>query len=81
MFGALPDSARPYNARDDVYRSDEPADIAEVRMAAFITLGRPFIPAALIAITNGDFAAVEVTKSSPSLLEGTRRPMMKVPPR
>ena len=81
MLGALPANARPYNEREEVYRSEDAADIAEVRIAALITLGRPFIPAASMAITKGDLAAVESSKSRFGLSEGTKRPIMKVPTR
>ena len=49
-----------------------------------LTLGKPEIPAFLIAITNGDAAAVPppcaAVKSSPSELDGTSNPMINVPP-
>jgi hypothetical protein len=46
---------------------------------SWLTEGRPLIPAAEIAITNGD-AAVPEFNLSDVLLDGTRRPMTKVPP-
>lgn len=56
--GAWPAKARPYSAREEVYMSDEAAETADVRRQALMTLGRPFIPAALMAMTKGDRAAV-----------------------
>lgn len=76
--GAFPASASPYSAREDVYRSDDAADHAEVSSAALITEGRPLIPARRIAMTNGEPSAVPLCARSGSL-EGTRSPMMNVP--
>ena len=45
ILGPFPESARPYRARDEVYKSDEAADHADVRNAALITCGRPLMPA------------------------------------
>lgn len=67
-------------ARELVYKSEDAADQAEVRRAALMTDGRPLIPACLIAMTNGDFAAFEVVNERSGWLKGTRRPMIKVPP-
>ena len=67
-------------ARELVYKSLDAADQADVSRAAFTTDGNPLIPAALMAMTNGDLAAVEVASCKSGLLEGTRRPMTKVPP-
>lgn len=79
MLGAFPVSARPYNARDEVYKSEDAADHAEVRSAALITDGRPLIPAVLIAITNGDLAAVELDKARSGWFDGTVNPITNVP--
>lgn len=51
--GALPSTASAYNVREEAYKSELPALHAEIRMTALITLGRPLIPAVLIAMTNG----------------------------
>lgn len=80
ILGAFFESARPYRARDAVYKSDVLADQAEVRIAAFITEGSPFIPAVLIAITNGDRAPVDVVDLRDALFDGTNKPMTNVPP-
>ena len=45
-----------------------------------MTEGRPLIPAVLIAMTKGDFAASDVVSWRSGWLEGTRRPMMVTPP-
>jgi hypothetical protein len=45
----------------------------------WLTEGRDLIPAVWIAMTNGD-AAVPLFNWSDVLLDGTRRPIMKVPP-
>jgi len=60
IFGAWPFLARPYIARLDVYRSDDPADHAEVKKQAFKIEGKDLIPAIWIAITHADDAAVPV---------------------
>lgn len=57
ILGADPDTARPYRAREEVYKSEDPADQAEDRRQALMTLGRPLIPDRVIAITKGDPAA------------------------
>ena len=51
----------------------------EVRRQALIKDGRPLIPAFLMAMTEGDAAAVLSVRLSPSELEGTKRPMMVTP--
>ena len=43
-------TARPYRAREEVYRSDEAADQAEVSRHALIIPGSDLIPALLMAI-------------------------------
>ncbi len=63
-----------------MYRSEDAADHAEVKRAALMTDGRPLIPAVLIAMTKGDFAASEVVRLRSGWLDGTRRPMMMTPP-
>lgn len=45
-------------ARELLYTSLQAADQAEESRAALMTEGRPLIPAALIAMTNGDLAAL-----------------------
>lgn len=67
-------------ARELVYKSLDAAEVVEVRRAALMTEGRPLIPAVLIAMTNGDFAAVDVSKLRPSAFDGTSKPMMMTPP-
>jgi len=62
-----------------VYKSLDEADHAEVSKQAFIIEGRDLIPAVWIAMTNGD-AAVPLFNWSDVLFDGTRRPIMKVPP-
>ena len=42
--------------------------------------GSPLIPAFLMAMTNGDAAAVLSVRVSPGELEGTKRPMTVTPP-
>jgi len=51
----------------------------EVRRQAFIKDGKLSIPAALIARTKGDAAAVLSVRLSPSELEGTKRPIIVTP--
>ena len=63
-----------------MYRSLDAADRADVKSAALMTDGRPEMPAVLMAITKGDFAAVEAFKLRSGWFEGTRRPMMVTPP-
>ena len=60
IIGAVLDTERLWSARDEEYSIDEDADHADVRIAALITDGKPLIPAVLMAITNGDRAAVDV---------------------
>lgn len=57
ILGACPRYARPYNAREEMNRSAIPADHALVTKAAFMIDGRTLIPAFLMAMTNGLFAA------------------------
>ena len=45
-----------------------------------MTEGRPLIPAVLMAMTNGDFAAVLAFKFKSGSVYGTSRPMMVTPP-
>ena len=63
-----------------MYRSLQAADHADDMKAAFTTEGKPLIPASLMAITNGDFAAVETDSCRSLSVDGTSRPTMKVPP-
>ena len=63
-----------------MYKSLEAADQAEVKRAALMTDGSPLMPAVLIAMTKGDFAASEVLRLRSGLVEGTRRPIMITPP-
>ena len=65
MLGALPANARPYNEREEVYRSEDAADIAEVRIAALITLGRPFIPA--LSIQSQMAISQQLSRQDPGL--------------
>lgn len=58
IFGALPSSARAYRVRDEAYRSELPADQAEMRITALMIDGRALMPALLIAITKGDALAL-----------------------
>ena len=51
-----------------------------MRTAALMSEGSPLIPAVLIAITNGERAAVESFRSKSGWLEGTISPMMNTPP-
>ncbi|KAH9826524.1 hypothetical protein Tdes44962_MAKER00488 [Teratosphaeria destructans] len=75
ICGAWPLCVRPYKARDDTKRSAHPADQALVSNAALTIDGRTLIPAFLMAITNGDFAAVDSRFRDGS--DGdTSRPMM-----
>ena len=62
ILGAFPATAKLCKALDEEYRSDDDADQAEVSTAALITDGRLFMPAVLMAITNGERAAVEVAR-------------------
>lgn len=77
-LGALPTSARPCNAREAVYRSEEAALHADVSSAALMTDGNPLMPALFMAITKGDPAAVELRFKS-GLFEGTSRLITKTP--
>ena len=45
-----------------------------------MTEGRPLMPAVLMAMTNGDFAAVLVAKFRSFVVYGTSRPIMVTPP-
>lgn len=55
ILGAFPEIASPYRAREDVYRSEDTADHAEVSSAALMTDGRPLMPPAVrMAMTNGE---------------------------
>ena len=45
-----------------------------------MTEGKPLIPAVLIAMTKGDFAASDWVKLRSGWFDGTRRPMMMTPP-
>jgi hypothetical protein len=67
-------------ARELQYKSLDAADHADVSKAALIAEGSPLIPAILIAITNGDLAAVLVFKFRSESLYGTSKPMMVTPP-
>jgi len=51
----------------------------EVRRQALIKDGRNLIPAASMARTKGDAAAVLSVRLSPSELEGTKRPIIVTP--
>jgi hypothetical protein len=74
--GAWPRQYRPYSVRDDTNRSAQPADQALVSNTALMIEGNIGIPAFLIAITKGLFAAVDFRFSDGSAGE-TRMPMMK----
>jgi len=51
----------------------------EVRRQALIKDGKNLIPAASMARTKGDAAAVLSVRLSPSELEGTKRPIIVTP--
>jgi len=78
ILGALCEIERPYRAREDVYKSEDAADQADVRRAALMTDGRPLIPAARMAMTNGEENAFDLRPRS-GLVCGTSKPMMNVP--
>ena len=63
-----------------MYKSLDAADQAEVKSAALMTDGSPLIPAFLIAMTKGDFAALDSLRLRLGLFEGTSRPIMVTPP-
>ena len=65
--------------RDPVYNPLQAADKADVRKAAFTTDGRPLIPAVLIAMTNGDFAAVDDVRLRSEFVYGTTKPIIVTP--
>lgn len=56
-LGARRERARPYRARDEVYKSEEAADQADVKRQALTIEGKALIPDRLMAMTKGDPAA------------------------
>jgi len=74
--GVAPRRWRPYSVRLDTYMWAMHADQAEVRRAALMMDGRAVIPASLMAMTNGDLAAVEA-RFSDGLVGDTSRPIRK----
>jgi len=80
IFGAFPTIARPYKARELVYKSLEAADHADVNRQALMTDGSPLIPERWMAITKGEAAAVPDFKLRPGSFEGTKSPIINVPP-
>ena len=65
--GAWPAHARPYRVREDAYRSELPAEKAETKMTALTMEGSALMLAFLMAMTNGEDAAVDAPKSLGSL--------------
>ena len=79
--GACPRSDRPYRIREAQKRNELLAEKAELKIAALMIEGSVLMPARLIAMTYGDSAALPTSERRFGSLNGTRRPVMKIPRR
>jgi hypothetical protein len=73
--GAWPAHARPYNVREDAYKTEFPAEKADVNTTALMMEGSALILEFSMAITKGDDAAVWDAPNSLWSLYGTSQPM------